>query len=291
MDSQRQRYVFGLIGAPCDPKIFSPSENATKEVVARVSVEPGSRFKSSEEKAANYLAGVQHDIDTMTEFFGEGQDVSKLFCYNHVDAQGKQWLLKKLRDAFAAPDVRAFFLYYAGHGCKSDGAWYLGDGTLAPNELFQLWQESFSGKSGDSVLIIISDSCFSGCWVEAAKQSQLSSVAVQSATDHNNPSYDDPKTGGVFTYKVYRRGRNLFQSFFSVPGFLNAVYDAVRVICKEVIRFIIAMPSRNQLYPQIYVPDQFPKIMARCGGTIEPYKVINNGRFLFVDINEWIIFR
>ena len=289
MDLQRQRYVFGLIGAPCDPTVFSPSKNATKEVVTRVSLDPDSRYKSSEERAANYLAGVRHDIDTMRELFGRGQDISELFCYNYVDAQGKQWLLKKLRDAFARPDVRAFFVYYTGHGCKGDGAWYLGDGTVAPDELFQLWQESLSGQSGDSVLTIISDSCFSGYWVEAAKQAQLPSVAVQSATDHNHPSYDLSKTGGVFTYNVYRRGRSVFQSIFSVTGFLTAVYHGVWVVCKEAVGLVL--PRRGQLYPQIYVPDQFQQIMARRGGTIQPSKVINNGRFLFVDTTEWIMFR
>ena len=287
--SQRQNYVFGLIGAPCDPAFFSSSKNAAKKVIARVSLDPDSRCMSSEERAASYLAGVNHDIETMREFFGRGQDISELFCYNHVDAQGKQWLLSKLRDAFARPDVRAFFVFYAGHGCEGDGAWYLGNGTLAPDELFQLWQESLSGKSGDSVLTIISDSCFSGHWVEAAKQSQLSSVAVQSATDHNHPSYDNTETGGVFTYNVYNRGRSAFQSLFSVTGFFTAVYHGAWVIYKEAVGLV--WPKENELYPQTYVPDQFKQITSRHGGTIQPSKVINNGRFLFVDTFEWIMFR
>lgn len=287
--SQRQRYVFGLIGAPCDATVFSSSKNAAKKVVTRVSLDPESRDKSPEERAASYLAGVKHDIDTMREFFGRGQDISELFCYNHVDAQGKQWLCSKLRDAFAQPDVRAFFVFYAGHGCEGDGAWYLGNGTLTPDELFQLWQASLSGQSGDSVLTIISDSCFSGHWVEAAKQSQLTNVAVQSATDHNHPSYDITETGGVFTYNVYNRGRSAFQSLFSVSGFLTAVYNGVWVVYKEAVGLLF--PKKDELYPQMYVPDQFKQIMSRHGGTIQPSKVINNGRFLFVDTFEWIMFR
>jgi hypothetical protein len=289
MDSQRHRYVFGLIGAPCYPIGASASKNATKEVVTRVSLDPDIRRKSAEERAASYLEGVGHDIDTMREFFGRGQDISELFSYNYVDAQGKRWLLKKLREAFARLDVRAFFVYYTGHGYEDDGAWHLGDGTIAPDELFQLWQGSRSGRSGDSVLIIISDSCFSGYWVEAAKQARLSSVAVQTATDHENPSYDRSVTGGVFTYSVYRRGSIVFQSIFSVAGFLSAVYHGAWLLCKEAVGLVL--PSRDPLYPQAYVPDEFQQIMARRGGTIQPSKVINNGRFLFVDTFEWIMFR
>ena len=63
MDSQRQRYVFGLIGAPCDPKIFSSSENATKEVVPRVSLDPDSRSGSNEKNSGfwrSYAFHLQH---------------------------------------------------------------------------------------------------------------------------------------------------------------------------------------------------------------------------------------
>lgn len=285
--SHRNRYVFGLIGAPCDP---SPTARSSR-VVARVCIDPGSEEKSTEARAADHLPGVQHDIDTMRHFFGRGQNISELFCYNHVDARGKQWLVTKLHEEFAKTDVRAYFVYYSGHGCKDNGAWYLGgQDTLAPCELFKLWQDSLSGQSGDSVLIIISDSCFSGHWVEAAKQAQLSSVAVQSATDQCNVSYDSKETGGTFTYRVYNRGSLAFQSVFSVLGYLSAVYTGLWIVFKETVGLFWSK-NEGELFPQIYVPDKFKEIMCRHGGTIQPSKVINNGKFLFVDTFEWIIFR
>ena len=287
MTTQRNRYVFGLIGAPCVSSV--PSTNVANKLVARISLDPDSQGKSPEERAASHLAGVKCDIDTMRRFFGRGQDVSELFCYNHVDAQGKDWLLKKLRLAFAMTNVRTFFVYYSGHGIEDNGAWYLGDGTLAPDELFQLWQESLSGQSGESVLVIISDSCFSGKWVEAANQAQLSSVAVQSATDQFNPSYDNAETGGVFTYKVYNRGRAAFQSVFSVTGFFTTIPFALWMLGKEAVALF--QTKRDELFPQKYVPDRFSQIMSRRGGTIQPSKIINNGRFLFVDTFEWLMFR
>ena len=290
MTTQRNRYVFGLIGAPCTA---SDATNIASKMVARISLDTDSQgIKSPVESAANHLdplAGVNCDIDTMRRFFGRGQDVSELFCYNHVDARGKDWLLTKLRQAFARTDVRAFFVYYSGHGSPGNGAWCLGDGTLAPDELFQLWQESVSGQSGESVLIIISDSCYSGEWVEAANQANLPSVAVQSATDQFNLCYEQTDTGGVFTYKVYSRGRAAFQSVFSVAGFFTTVPFALWMLWKEVVGLF--QPRENELFPQKYVPDEFSQIMSRRGGTIQPSKVINNGRFLFVDTFEWLMFR
>lgn len=289
MTTQRNRYVFGLIGAPNAASAATAPTNVANKLVARISLDPDSQEKSLEERAARYLAGVNRDIITMRKFFGRGQDISELFCYNHVDAQGKGWLLTKLGNAFARMDVRAFFVYYSGHGYTDDGAWHLGDEALAPDELFQLWQKSLSGQSGESVLVIISDSCYSGKWVEAASQAQLSSVAVQSATDQSNPSYDNTETGGVFTYNVYNRGSAAFQSIFSVRGFFTTVPTALWILWKETIRLF--KPQGNELFPQKYMPDKFSQIMSRRGGTIQPSKVINNGRFLFVDTFEWLMFR
>ena len=101
MATQRNRYVFGLIGAPCAAS--APTNDANK-LVARISLDPDSLGKSPEERAASYLAGVNCDIDAMRQFFGGGQEISELFCYNHVDAQGKVWLVTKLRKAFARTD-------------------------------------------------------------------------------------------------------------------------------------------------------------------------------------------
>lgn len=291
--SARNRYVYGLIGAPCAPS----ADVATGRVMLRVPLNRSSQDLSFEERAANYLAGVQHDIVTMREFFGRGQDIEELFCYDSADAQGGGWLRQQLCQAFARQDIHAFFIYYTGHGYRGNGAWYLGSGLdncLAPNELFQLWQESTSGQSDESTLIIICDSCYSGCWVEAARQAGLRNVAVQSATDQSHPSYDYPDLGGQFTYQVYRRGRHVFQSLFSVTGFLTALATGLWVLGKETFNIFSHLIRGNDelvLYPQAYVPDQFTQIMGRHGGTIQPNKVINNGKFLFVDTTEWIMFR
>ena len=286
----RNHYVYALIGAPCDP---ASDEISTGKIAPRISLDPDSREKSLEERAASHLAGVEKDLATMRQFFGRGQDIDELFSYNHVDAQGKEWLVEQLRQAFGRTDVHAFFVYYTGHGYGSDGAWYLGPGRnnrLAPADLFRLWQQSLSGQSGESVLIIISDSCYSGHWVAAAERAETNTIAVQSATDQKNKSFDDEKTGGMFTYKVYNRCSHVFQSVFSVTGFFTAFGHGVWMICKEAAR-LFQSTEENALFPQFYMSDQFKQIMSRRGGTIQPWKVINNGRFLLIDTFEWIMFR
>lgn len=288
----RNRYVYALIGAPCEPDAvaLSPTEDSNR-LVARLSL-VNTQTKSSEERAASYLAGVEHDLITMREFFGRGQDIEELFSYNHVDSQGKEWVVEKLRQAFARTDVHAFFIYYTGHGYADDGAWYLGAGRtqngLAPTELFRLWEESLSGQSGESVLVVICDSCHSGRWVEAAKNANLKHVAVQAATDGENPTYDS-EMGGVFTYRVYNRGTHVFQSIFSLTGFFTAFATGIWVIIKETAALFLT--RAHVLFPQVYVPDQFNKVMSRSGGSLQPSKVVNHGRFLFIDTFEWIMFR
>lgn len=287
MTTDGNHYVYALIGAP---SASTPEING--RIVTRVSLDLDSQNKSFEERAASYLAGVEHDLVTMREFFGRRQDIEELFSYNHVDAQGKKWLVEQLRQAFMRTDVHAFFVYYTGHGSSVDGAWYLGpgrDNQLAPAELFELWLESPSGESDESVLIVISDSCYSGHWAEEAKKAQLKDVAVQSATDKHNPTFDKEETGGVFTYTVYNRGSHVFQSVFCLTGFFTAFLKGISVITKEIAALFHT--RSHELYPQVYMPDEFRQIMSRLGGTIQPSKSINNGKFLLVDTFEWIIFR
>ena len=74
MATQRNRYVFGLIGAPCAAS--APTNDANK-LVARISLDPDSLGKSPEERAASYLAGVNCDIDRE---FPEGRKFPSFFA-------------------------------------------------------------------------------------------------------------------------------------------------------------------------------------------------------------------
>lgn len=71
MTSARNRYVYVLLGAPCASA--SSSHVVSSRLVPRVSLDPRSRDMSLEERAASYLAGVEHDLVTMREFFGGGR--------------------------------------------------------------------------------------------------------------------------------------------------------------------------------------------------------------------------
>ena len=57
-------------------------------------------------------------------------------------------------------------IWYTGHSEKGTGNWCFKDGTISFQEIFDLYQEHFSGR----LLTIVSDCCYSGHWVETCAE-------------------------------------------------------------------------------------------------------------------------
>ena len=87
--------------------------------------------------------------------------------------QGKKEMLDAIRDFFQQVK-RKFILYYSGHGEEDSGNWAIGRPDereveiVSLEELLSLWRRSPS--SDYKRLLIVSDSCHSGAWVNKLKR-------------------------------------------------------------------------------------------------------------------------
>merc|ERR1711920_529881 len=114
----------------------------------------------------------------MYTFLTVDRDIKLQKMFNDVDsaATNKALVLEAITKAFnmSYDDV---LLYYSGHGRQKDGAWCFeapgSDGSqdeyVTPLDIVEAWQAR-NAKHADQKLIIVSDSCHSGWWVDFAKK-------------------------------------------------------------------------------------------------------------------------
>uniref|UniRef100_A0A7S0FAL4 Peptidase C14 caspase domain-containing protein n=1 Tax=Pyrodinium bahamense TaxID=73915 RepID=A0A7S0FAL4_9DINO len=158
-------------------------------------------------KAGN-LSGTISDVALMYRFLTQklGVPVQKMFADVDTASTNRALVMTAIRAAFdkGCDDV---LLYYSGHGKQGDGAWcFEAPGSVGinefvtPQEVLGAWRGRASKRAGQK-LIIISDSCHSGWWVEAAVaegQQTGELIIVQAACGVSEQSEDTPD-GGVFT--------------------------------------------------------------------------------------------
>ncbi|CAF3669596.1 unnamed protein product [Rotaria socialis] len=181
-----------LLASPGD---VSESLKAGIQIVAKV--------RSNEEdqrKSARSLAGVLLDIRHM-------QNLLDKKCVEMYDAFyrhrfTKQEALQAISTFFARdPPSQVYMVYYSGHGERLTGNWVFTDGTISYDEIISMWCQS--GKSENYGLWIISDSCFSGQWIQTAHHLNTSNcmfIRMLCSSEANKVSYDTSE-GGDFTIK------------------------------------------------------------------------------------------
>ena len=185
-----------------------------------------SRFRGfcerrSSDRACNPLSGVEKDLKNMENFLTEKgvRSITKL------SPTGEQCssLLNQLR---STGNKRNLLIYYSGHGRRDDGAWCIQNGSddakvLRPVDLlntgsdlrgsllallFGSYRDSIFGESfleENTHLFIISDSCFSGCWIEELNShpSIYHKVSIFASCEYWETSMDT-KEGGMFTLRL-----------------------------------------------------------------------------------------
>jgi|ERR1712232_633628 len=106
----------------------------------------------------------------------------------------KKRVMKEIQEAFQDPNFKRVVIYYSGHGQKSSGAWCFDDGSrILPSDVFDLVPTSHR-------LLLITDSCYSGEWVDAAKGDN---IYVQASCASDDVSYDTA-SGGEFTKRFIK---------------------------------------------------------------------------------------
>jgi len=164
---------------------------------------------------ANDLKGVIADVSLMYQFAHDrGIHVSKIFSDVDSTSVNRNTVLQKLQEVFRSgyDDV---LLYYSGHGRQSDGAWLFEDAGgmhdfLTPDDVIMEWRKA---TSVDQKLIVVSDSCHSGWWVEAAYKEGSGRIVVQAASGISELS-EDSISGGVFT-RAWARGAHEAFSYWN----------------------------------------------------------------------------
>ena len=161
------------------------------------------RAKDGKERALANLNGVDADLHNMRHM---------LICYPEIDVfevwlqrsnDSKASLLGHVRDFFSQDKKKYFVLYYSGHG-TSEGDWVLNsikDGREKEEYIsLQEINDCYGDDDGSKKLLIVSDCCHSGNWVDQLRRlgrSDMGMIASCEATE----TCQDTEDGGAFTVK------------------------------------------------------------------------------------------
>lgn len=180
-----------------------PNQTSASAVIIASSARdnPGSNFVPRRGEADNptragNLRGVLKDAGAMHAFlssngvhFGHGSFLAG------VDPRlaTKSTVLRECRLALQSRYQNQIFTY-SGHGEMDTGAWCFDDGsTLTPRELFEL-----IAQYPTKTVIIITDSCFGGKWVDFFNQIGRPNIFVQASCQSDDTAWDS-ENGGYFT--------------------------------------------------------------------------------------------
>ena len=170
-------------------------------------------------KADGNLEGILLDLENMRKKLlspdVEEQQRFRNRCdiynvWNQQRRQGKKEMLEAITDFFGQVK-RNFILYYSGHGEANSGNWVIGKPdvreveVVSLDELLSLWRKSPS--SDYKRLLIISDSCHSGAWVDKLEKMHKSNVNCNIsmiASCQADESCTDTRMGGDFTRYMLR---------------------------------------------------------------------------------------
>ena len=199
-----------LFGSPGD---VSEAKKAGIQIQAKVSTD-----EEIERRPVSPLPGLVHDLRHMFGYCRRfSVPISGGMCFPRFM---KDNALRAIREFFAETSANdLYILFYSGHGETGTGNWVFTDRTISFNEVYDLWRQS--GKSESAELWIISDSCFAGKWIMAARQSRsYNSYRIQivcsSSPDH--VSYDS-KEGGDFTTKFVQKSDSHFRTSAMIGSF------------------------------------------------------------------------
>ena len=154
------------------------------------------RKSTSTTKSGNYLAGMSQDLGNMSAFV----DDIGLFNYAFNMRMTKEDAIKNIKDLFEAcvknEPKAAPVIYYTGHGESKTGNWCFQNHQLGIREIVSLI------PPGCYHPLIISDSCFSGCWADyCLNQHGTNNIRVLAACPYYTYAYDN-EAGGEFTQYI-----------------------------------------------------------------------------------------
>lgn len=131
------------------------------------------------------------DANAMRKFYDERCIQAESVMYRKSEHGGKQPILEKIKAYFGERGTH-FILSYSGHGCKpakeckdEAGAWAFQTQTgkserITFQDIIHAWDDARSDQ-GPRGLMIISDSCYSGGFVEQVNKLSRKNICVQAS--------------------------------------------------------------------------------------------------------------
>lgn len=160
------------------------------------------------------LPYVMNDVKKVHEFLVSKKVESTSFCGLYRTSSMTKNRFLEMFNTMLEENKRLYIVFYAGHGCEEDGAFFMDDGrSVRLAELIKLWRERLAASHLDPPrLLIIADSCHSGHMVQELKRLPLNerrqlNIAVQAACLAKELSFD-----GLFT-KAYIDNRQNGKNF------------------------------------------------------------------------------
>jgi len=104
----------------------------------------------------------------------------------------------------APGDIDIFVLVFTGHGQPGTGDWLINEFAVRAMDVFRMWEFARRHVHEDARLIIVSDSCHSGMWLEALQTlpdvpwKYCRNIAVQAACKSSEKSFELGEQGSVF---------------------------------------------------------------------------------------------
>jgi len=151
------------------------------------------------------LCGVKADINNCRERLVPHLYENRLAWSKYLDKPGAQLrkseVVENLIELFQQPNKVTCHVYYTGHGCSYTGDWCFEnaqgviDEFITFDELMNLWE---AHNSGDTYLALVMDSCFSGAWVNKAKNHKFAKKIIVSASCRENELSYESALGGYF---------------------------------------------------------------------------------------------
>ena len=187
--------------------------------------------------------------------------------FTDVDPQTKTRaeILYAIRKLFQDIDRKRFVIYYSGHG-KHNGDWVLNDGngggiyeSISLNDILFLWHHRKTNPNFKQDLVLISDSCHSGHWVDILKRLKPDDIWMQAASRANEYSYDGID-GGIFTTKYvssacrFISSDEYFNILYYIGGLMLSSIGSVIAIFKDKIIGYAYHKISKPFKPCYYVP-------------------------------------
>lgn len=175
-------------------------------LIAGTTDSPKNIYKVDRERGnGNYLHGIEYDLNNMKEAINHSndngtlanilQDMKYLECKTVLDR------IKK-----AAREAQTYLkIYYTGHGQYGDGNLCFADGVISLDQVL-----STARSESNCWIVLMLDSCWSGNWAAALKNSKYRGVTIQAASGIGLNARDTGK-GGEFT--LVKTGKNKYSDF------------------------------------------------------------------------------